>query len=183
MGGHLPRSGAARGSKCAPPCGPEAACRHFPNSTSLCVCVHDASPAAPGRKCPRVAIPVSLRSIPVIVPTNGTNGSLWRTSLQQAPGQLPPKPTAPSWAAGTLQTAAAVSLLLVALLLSTAVTCIWRRLLAVRSATVPSAAPQHFTLSDGEDGLSGTEECLLEVERDTAHDASRRPRPPAPAPS
>ncbi|XP_049812535.1 uncharacterized protein LOC126259646 isoform X3 [Schistocerca nitens] len=119
MGGHLPRSGAARGSKCAPPCGPEAACRHFPNSTSLCVCVHDASPAVQGRKCPRVAIPVSLRSIPVIVPTNGTNGSLWRTSLQQ----------------------------------------------------------------DGEDGLSGPEECLLEVERDTAHDASRRPRPPAPAPS
>ncbi|XP_046996583.1 muscle, skeletal receptor tyrosine protein kinase-like isoform X1 [Schistocerca americana] len=111
--------------KCVPPCGPEAACRRFPNNTSRCVCVHDSSAATEGRKCPRVPIPVTPQPIPVIVPTNKTNGTISPPFAQEVPDKMTSEVSEAPWDGGVL--AASLSLGLVVLVLGAAVACLWRR--------------------------------------------------------
>lgn len=118
------RRSADHAGKCVPPCGPEAACRRFPNNTSRCVCVHDSSAATEGRKCPRVPIPVTPQPIPVIVPSNKTNGTLSPPFIHEVPDKMTSEVAEAPWDGGVL--AASVSLCLL-LVVAAAAACLWRR--------------------------------------------------------
>ncbi|XP_067008140.1 muscle, skeletal receptor tyrosine-protein kinase [Anabrus simplex] len=63
-------------NRCSPGCGPEAACRPFPNNTFMCVCPHDVSPPTADLKCPnRSTVPVEPRPIHNIIPPIKVNST------------------------------------------------------------------------------------------------------------
>lgn len=65
-------------------CGLEAACRHFPNNTYICICPHDSSPPTKDLRCPnRLTVPLTPRPIHNIIPPSGVNITVNASLSQQ----------------------------------------------------------------------------------------------------
>ncbi|KAG8235418.1 hypothetical protein J437_LFUL015874 [Ladona fulva] len=84
----LRMSGSSTGGGCggSGACGPEAACRAFPNGTFACLCPHDASPPTEDLRCPnRRTVPMTPQPIRSIIPPSAANLTSTRSSVAAAP--------------------------------------------------------------------------------------------------